>query len=88
MISLDDPSEVPMDYVRFASIAFAYLSGLSDRRPHVLMIGLGAGMFTTLDVRQLSMLRSAGLAVVRATSIASTWEMEGTISGLLGEDSI
>lgn len=43
-ISLRDPKQVPMEYIRLAAIGLAYV----EKPRQVLMIGLGGGTFTTL----------------------------------------
>ncbi len=49
MIDLDDPSAVPMLYIRYAAIGLVY----AERVDRVLMIGLGGGTFTGLLRRQM-----------------------------------
>jgi spermidine synthase len=44
IVSLTNPETVPMDYVRYATIALAYI----DSPSRMLMVGLGGGTYTTL----------------------------------------
>ena len=49
VISLKDPEQVPMEYIRLAAVGLAFIG----KPKRVLMVGLGAGTFTTLLWRVL-----------------------------------
>ena len=44
VISLKEPEQVPMEYIRLATVGLAHI----EKPRRVLMVGLGAGTFTTL----------------------------------------
>jgi spermidine synthase len=44
VISLKEPEQVPMEYIRLATVGLAHI----EKPRRILMVGLGAGTFTTL----------------------------------------